>query len=177
VDVNKNVLRNICKIERKALNETYISRKSLIISKKIFQLTRNYKAIATYSPYNKEANPNNNIGNKILYFPKVVKGDIFMCQTDKLVKGYKGIREPSKSNCRKIFKKNIGVIIVPGLAFDKKGYRIGYGSGFYDKFLAKSSALKIGVTFDFCVVNKFKHDSHDIRMDIVVTDKKIMFIK
>jgi 5-formyltetrahydrofolate cyclo-ligase len=64
---------------------------------------------------------------------------------------------------------------VPALAFDKRGYRIGYGMGFYDKLLQNSKALKIGVGFDFQVKNfSIKEDKFDVSMNYIITEKRIL---
>ena len=73
------------------------------------------------------------------------------------------------------FPDNIGekieVVIVPGLAFDLEGYRLGRGGGFYDKFLPLLNCLKIGVAFDFQVVEKLPREDHDAKLDFLVTEK------
>ena len=71
-----------------------------------------------------------------------------------------------------IANKNIDLIFVAGLAFDREGYRIGYGVGYYDKFLKKvPKALKIGLAFDFQIVDKLPREAHDFPVDMIVTDK------
>jgi len=65
-------------------------------------------------------------------------------------------------------------IIVPGLAFDRRGNRIGHGKGHYDKFLAlQPKALKIGLSYDELVLGKIPKDKHDISMDMIVTEKEL----
>ena len=61
------------------------------------------------------------------------------------------------------------LIIVAGLAFDKKGYRVGYGGGYYDTFLAgQSKPLKVGVCFPFQMMEEVPLEPHDIKLDMVV---------
>ena len=63
------------------------------------------------------------------------------------------------------------LFIIPGLAFDKNGYRIGYGAGYYDVYLANCpTAVTIGICFDFQVTDNAHPDSHDIPVSMIVTD-------
>ena len=63
----------------------------------------------------------------------------------------------------KIAYKNIDLVLVPGIVFDKEGHRIGYGFGYYDKFLKKvPKAIKLGLTFDFQVIDKIPREMHDL---------------
>jgi len=79
-----------------------------------------------------------------------------------------GIEEPHKGdNCTP------DVVIVPGLVFDKTGHRIGFGGGYYDRFLAQTDAVKIGVCYDTQVIHHIKNDAHDVAMDIVMTEKRV----
>lgn len=65
------------------------------------------------------------------------------------------------------------IIIVPGLGFSPDGKRLGRGKGFYDRYLEKSSAIKIGVAFEMQVKEDIPTDPHDVLMDFVVTDRKL----
>jgi 5-formyltetrahydrofolate cyclo-ligase len=70
-------------------------------------------------------------------------------------------------------KLKFDIIIVPMLGFDEQLNRLGYGGGFYDRFLANQlQARKIGVCFDACLVNKVPFEPHDITMDLIVTETK-----
>lgn len=62
------------------------------------------------------------------------------------------------------------ICIIPGVAFDKENNRIGYGKGFYDRFLEKYDGTKIGLTYRECICDKIDNDINDIKMDIVITD-------
>ena len=75
----------------------------------------------------------------------------------------------------KIAYKNIDLILVAGIAFDRDGYRLGYGLGYYDKFLAKlPKALKIGLCFDLQIVEKVPRESYDVPVDMIVTDEEVI---
>ena len=84
-----------------------------------------------------------------------------------------GILEPIE--LAKITYKSIDMVLVPGVIFDKNGYRLGYGLGYYDRFLNKlPKAVKVGLCFDFQVMDKVPREEHDIPVDYIVTDKEII---
>lgn len=87
--------------------------------------------------------------------------------------GFNGIREP---NSKRLAKNDaIGLFIVPGLAFDLSCLRVGWGQGHYDKFLpVNNNAVTIGVAYDFQIVDKIDAKPHDVKMDFVVTEKRIL---
>jgi 5-formyltetrahydrofolate cyclo-ligase len=67
------------------------------------------------------------------------------------------------------------LIITPGLGFDQSGGRIGHGKGYYDKFLIKTSdTCKIGLCFEFQLVKEIPIDQNDIKMDIIITEEKVI---
>lgn len=97
-----------------------------------------------------------------------------------LVEGAFGIMEPRQK--APVNEKRIDIVMAPGLAFDKKGNRLGYGLGFYDKFLARlaknnSKALKIGLAYEFQIVEQLPNSKYDQRMNILVTEKRLIRCK
>jgi 5-formyltetrahydrofolate cyclo-ligase len=71
-------------------------------------------------------------------------------------------------------KDKFDVIIVPGLAFDRKGHRLGYGQGNYDKFLASQpKAVKIGLSYDDMVFNKLPNQEHDEKVNYIISEKEL----
>ncbi|MCH5211123.1 MAG: 5-formyltetrahydrofolate cyclo-ligase [Oscillospiraceae bacterium] len=88
-----------------------------------------------------------------------------------LHKGAYGIPEPSKS--KPVSEEDIDVILVPGLAFDKKGGRMGFGKGYYDRLLAKSRAMRIGLCYDFQLMDSIPTEEHDINMNYIITEKNL----
>ncbi|MFH1845938.1 MAG: 5-formyltetrahydrofolate cyclo-ligase [Candidatus Omnitrophota bacterium] len=90
-----------------------------------------------------------------------------------LEKGPFGIYQPPKVRVQEIPLKEIDLIVVPAIAFDKKNQRLGRGKGYYDRFLASSdlsSAKTIGLAFKFQIVENLPSDLHDIPVDRVITD-------
>ena len=94
---------------------------------------------------------------------------------DDMKKGAYGILEPK--TVRKADENNIDVILVPGLAFDSNGGRMGFGKGYYDRLLESSKAVKIGLCYDFQILEKIPTESHDVPMNFVITEKEILEIR
>ena len=84
------------------------------------------------------------------------------------VKGAFSVYEPDSAELADI--NEIDVVIVPGVAFDNSGARIGFGKGCYDKFLKRVSAVKVGFCYEFQICDKIVTDEHDINMDYLVTE-------
>lgn len=83
-----------------------------------------------------------------------------------------GLFEP-----RKISPLHLGspdVIIVPGVAFTADKYRLGYGGGFYDRFLRKSFSLKIGVAYENQLADKLPLEEHDHKLDMIATEERLI---
>lgn len=94
--------------------------------------------------------------------------------TDCLVPGkYKGIPEPDAARCRKAEIGKNTVCLVPGLSFDKNGYRLGFGKGYYDRFLSENRVKTVGLCYDECMTDILPFDEHDQRISVVVTEKEI----
>ena len=85
-------------------------------------------------------------------------------------KGKFGILEPTS----KVSLVDPDLVVVPGLAFDLHLHRLGYGKGYYDRFLKSTSSYKIGICFDFQIVEKIPNESHDQKMDEVISEKRIL---
>jgi len=82
---------------------------------------------------------------------------------------------PIPKNYQVVNLEEIEVIFIPALAFDMQCYRLGYGYKYYDNFLKKVNAIKIGLAYDFQIINKLPVDESDVKVDIIVTDKRIIF--
>ena len=90
---------------------------------------------------------------------------------DELEENKWGVYEPKALTP---FSSNIDLIIVPLLAADKSFNRLGYGKGFYDRFLNSNKAIKIGLLFDEFLMDKIPVDDFDEKLDILITDKKVL---
>lgn len=83
-----------------------------------------------------------------------------------------GISEP-RADCECCDDFRNAVCLVPALSYDKDGFRLGFGKGFYDRFLSDFSGVRIGLCYESCVCDKLIHDPHDQSVDILFTDKTI----
>lgn len=94
---------------------------------------------------------------------------------EQLEKGYFGILEPTEG-CSTIHSKGLDLILIPGVAFDRKGGRVGYGAAFYDRFLAEldKKVDKIALAYHFQVLDNVPMDEHDIRIDGVITEEEFI---
>ena len=95
---------------------------------------------------------------------------------NELEKGKKGILEPKKEYYRLFPPEDIDLIIVPGVAFDLSGNRIGRGFGYYDNFLRKisTSTKIIALAFEMQIVKRIPVDENDIPVDKIITEKRII---
>ena len=95
-----------------------------------------------------------------------------------LAPGYKGIPEPNgfPSNSP-VLPGCIEVAIIPGVGFDRRGHRLGYGAGYYDRFLALEApqALRIGLAYSCQVVAELPAEPHDVPMDMLITEEDVYF--
>ena len=83
-----------------------------------------------------------------------------------------GIREPIGTP----FAGEIDVAVIPFLAVDKQGNRLGYGGGYYDRYLKNSKAKRVAFGYDFQIANTVPCEEWDEKMDVIVTDERILFI-
>lgn len=94
--------------------------------------------------------------------------------------GYFNILTPKKEFIRYIDPMEIDLVIVPGAVFDRDGYRVGYGGGFYDRFLStkiSKDAIKVGIGFDLQVIDKVPREDFDVPVDFILTEKGFISCK
>ena len=179
----KNHIKESILEKRNSLSKEEIITKSEKIENKLLNLEhfKKSKTIMFFVSFNSEVDTHSMIKksfqNKTVVVPKVVQHEIqpsVIIDFDNLMPSGKfEILEPIE--VMKIANKNIDLVLVPGIAFDKKGHRIGYGFGYYDKFLKKvPKAIKIGLCFDFQVADEIPHEEHDVPVDFIVTEERVL---
>lgn len=165
---------------RRSLSEEEVKRSSERIKEKLFSLDdyRRSKVIMFYLSHDKEVDTRSMIEetlpSKKVLVPCVDAGEInpvVLRDLENLGRGAFGIPEPKD---RFPFDGEIDLILVPGIAFDLEGYRIGYGKGYYDRFLKRVQARKIGLAYDFQVTESIPHEDGDVPVDKVITEKRII---
>ena len=93
---------------------------------------------------------------------------------DQLVVGPWGLAQPDPAAAAWLpAEARIDLVVVPGLAFDRRGQRIGWGGGYYDRFLAQVQAVKIGLCYDALVLDCIPGEPHDVPVDLVVAETAI----
>lgn len=85
-----------------------------------------------------------------------------------------GIPEPDGPGARPAEAADIELIVVPGAAFDRRGNRIGYGAGFYDKLLASYAGMTVAVAFELQVLDRAPADPHDVPVKKIVTEARVI---
>lgn len=108
-------------------------------------------------------------GRKKFYLPRVngVNLEILPYDESRLELGAFHIEEPTGNDT--VSEDEIELIIVPAVAFDRKRNRLGRGKGFYDRLLKLTRATKIGIGYNFQIVDEIPVEEHDIPMDFVIT--------
>lgn len=85
-----------------------------------------------------------------------------------------GLWEPDPSRADRVPEDEFDLIVVPGVAFDRSGHRLGLGGGFYDRWLASVSAPRVGLAFSLQVVERVPHTERDQRVDWIVTENDLI---
>lgn len=101
----------------------------------------------------------------------------YITSLKQLEKASFGVLEPITDVCKITNDFSEGLCIVPGLSFDTEGYRLGYGKGYYDRFLSGYKGVKVGICYNGCVLPKLPHGFYDKPVDILITEKFISNIK
>lgn len=172
----KNELRKSALNKRKTLDCLYCSRKAM---QNLFSLEeyKNCKNIICYYPKEYEISDMECLNDKTknIYLPRVNGNELEICpyQKDKMKEGCFKIQEPITEKITSF--ENIDIVIIPAVAADKNGYRIGYGKGYYDRFLSilPQKIIKIILVYDELLSNNIFPDGFDIKADIIVTDKAV----
>ncbi|HDN82823.1 MAG TPA: 5-formyltetrahydrofolate cyclo-ligase [Candidatus Altiarchaeales archaeon] len=177
----KHELRKKILAKRESLPKEIVAKKSEIIAKKLLarEELKKTKVIFIYASFKNEVQTLKliekllNSGKKVLVpkirFPKremiaVAINSLAELKTNKI-----GIPEPSSE--KEFPAEKIELAVIPGIVFDKRRYRIGYGYGYYDAFLSKAkNAKKIALAFDFQVLERIPAQPWDVQMDLIITD-------
>ena len=116
-------------------------------------------------------------GRKHFFLPRVngVNLDILPYDRSHMALGAFQIEEPQGDDTADI--NSIELIVVPAIAYDKRGNRVGRGKGYYDRLLQSTAATKIGVGYDFQLISEdIPVEPHDVAVDIVITDRRRLVI-
>jgi 5-formyltetrahydrofolate cyclo-ligase len=175
---------------RDALSKEERSEKSAAIMERLFDFANFLEAriVLFYMSYNNEVDTEPMV-RKALEVEKVValplvntkKKEIVPFKIDNLDRdirpGYRGIREPIPERCKQIPVQYINLAIIPGVAFDERGGRIGHGMGVYDRFIPQLdiTTRKVALAFECQIVPQIPMEPHDRYTDIIITEKRIVY--
>ena len=189
--MNKEEIRRDILKKRHSLSKDYIKNKSQQIFLKLAESVeyRNSRNIMFYVATRSEVQTEEMIKTSIemgknifvpIILPECINlapSKIFDFDTE-LEKGKKGILEPKKEYYRLFPPENIDLIIIPGVAFDLSGNRIGRGFGYYDNFLKeiRSSTKIIALAFEMQIVKKIPNDKNDIPVHKIITETRTITI-
>lgn len=164
--------------EKKELMDRQIARRFMLLdkyekSKIVFTYVSKDIEVSTYSIINDAwkrkkfvAVPKCNVENKSMDF-------YFISSFDDLKKGTFGVYEPNELKCRIVTRFSEGICVVPGFCFDSFGYRLGYGHGYYDRFLTRFNGFTVGLCYSNCTSFKLPNGRYDRPVDILVTEKYV----
>ena len=175
--MDKKELRRSIREQKRAMTEAEIAARSTKLGQ-LFAASEAYKNAKTiygYLPYNQEVRTVPMLeqalkDGKRVAVPKCYGDEmkfIFMDDLSKVEKGYAGIPEPVADS--PVADDETALVLMPGLAFDPQGHRIGYGGGFYDKFLAaEPNHPTLALCYEFQMLPSLETEEHDIPVDTVL---------
>ena len=175
--MNKKELRAYIRGKKRAMTEEQISQKSIALGKLFAESEyyKNAKTIYGYLPYNQEVRTVPMLeqalrDGKRVAVPKCYGDEmrfLWMEDLNQVEKGYAGIPEPIADEPGA--DDATALVLMPGLAFDREGHRIGYGGGFYDKFLAQETGHPtLALCYGFQMVDHLEVEAFDIPVDQVI---------
>ena len=175
--MDKKELRRSIREKKRAMSEAEINERSAKLGQLLTasEAYKNARTIYGYLPYNQEVRTVPMLeralkDGKRVAVPKCYGNEmkfIFMDDLSKVEKGYANIPEPIADG--PIADDETALVLMPGLAFDSQGHRIGYGGGFYDKFLAaEPNHPTLALCYEFQMLPRLETEEHDIPVDYVL---------
>lgn len=182
----KNEIRNTYKEKRKSISPEDRKTMDSSIAKKLLSLSsyRFADTILLYSPLKYEINTLEIAtdallkGKKVAY-PRCIEDNQmvyhYISSLNDLIPGMYGIKEPSKD--LPIFSPTDTehvICVLPAIVYDKRGYRIGYGKGYYDRFLSGFKGAKAGLIYSEYILDSIPYGKFDLQSDFVITEKGVI---
>ena len=175
--MDKKELRRAIREKKRAMTQAEIEERSAKLAQLLYgsEAYQNAKTIYGYLPYNQEVRTVPMLAQalrdgKRVAVPKVFGDEmkfLYLEDLTQVAKGYAGIPEPIADG--PVAEDKTALVLMPGLAFDSHGHRIGYSGGFYDKFLAaEPNHPTLALCYDFQLLPKLETEEHDIPVDTVL---------
>ncbi len=186
IRVYKTALRQQCKQKRLEMPPEKKRQIDHDIYKRVLKLNqyRNCKTLLTYVSTPIEVDTRELIHDalqrgKRVAVPRCVPGTrnmefYYIRSLQALKPGAFSVDEPDPESCELVTDFRGSICILPGLCFDINGYRIGYGKGYYDRFLCGYSGVTVGICYANCMKNKLITGRFDRRADIVITERSVI---
>ena len=190
IQVTKSQIRTDIADALAAVSEKEIAEKTSAIEKRLFDFANflESKVALLYANNNNEVGTKNILTrthayNKIIVLPAFNTETFAMTlmKVDALEKdltaGPRGIIEPNPDRCKVVPIERIDIAIIPAVALDEKGGRIGSGEGYYDRLIPELSITtrKVALAFEEQIIPQIPIESHDKHIDIIITDKRIIY--
>lgn len=175
--MDKQALRKAIREKKRAMTEEQICEASLRLGELLVrgEMYQQAKTVYGYLPYNQEVRTTAMLQRALLDGKRVavpkIYGDemrfIYLDDLSRVEKGYSGIPEPIADG--PVADDPTALVLMPGLAFDPEGHRVGYGGGFYDRFLEKEpNHPTLALCYEFQMLPKLQTQEHDIPVDCVL---------
>ena len=186
MNTNKNELRQKCRALRDSFGEEFIENASNDACELLSKSEEFKRAdiILLYSPVKNEISPlplikmAQTMGKKIAFPVCNTKNGTLSFRVinsmNELTPSHFGIYEPLLSNEVPILTERT-VAIIPAIAFSKDGHRLGYGKGYYDRFLHDFKGISVGFSYSALVLDSIPHEAHDIPLKIIITESEVLY--
>ncbi len=173
------------------LSESEIAKKTILIEKRLFEFANFIESNITllYFDGKKAKVFTRDIIQRCYQYNKIVVLPAFDPETYKmtlmkvdnpekdLIVKAKDMLEPDPNRCRVVPIEVLDIALIPGIAFDEKGGRIGSGEGYYDRLIPKLSATtrKVALSFESQIIQQVQMESHDKYVDIIITEERVIY--
>lgn len=183
IRLDNTTIRRTIIAKRKALSETQAAIKSKQICERCYPLLSEAVTIGIYWPINNEPDITSLLSlaehGYVFALPRVIsktKMEMIRWHPDSIMNpSALGIYEPTAGEV--MAPRDFDVLLIPLVAFRGDGARLGYGGGYYDRYLCRCPALKIGIAYAFQRCDELIEQPHDIRMDLIVTESECISLK
>jgi 5-formyltetrahydrofolate cyclo-ligase len=184
--MKKDIRSTILK-KRSSIPRSEVQKKSKLIKERVFQMQefKEAKTILFYVSYDKEVDTHEMIRESLgmkkhVVVPKTdMNNRTIICSSltrwDDLLSGAYNILEPRRECVNEVSPESIDLMIIPGVAFDCQGNRIGHGMGYYDRLLQKKIITHcVGLAFELQIVESIPSEKHDVKVEKIVTEERII---
>lgn len=182
----KILLRRECRAIRKGVGDAYRAHASASICERLasWTLFQQSQTILTYMPIQSEVDLTpllERFPQKRWVLPRIIpeenhRMEFHLYDAARLIQHPFGMMEPAP-DAPVIPADEIELTLVPGLAYDRRGYRLGYGGGYYDRFLTRYRGVSAGIVFHDLLLDSIPYSAHDLPVQWVITERELISIQ